>query len=300
MQAKFALSRQSQLVRSVLLGSGSSLGFGVTCDLGTNLLTSWPSVDLSELGRIELWCLQDLDLADEDILEWVDSLAGLHDVLANELWHELIDSLDQLTRRDLFGHDVSHLLANGTDLGRLCVGSLADLEWALLGEANAEASQDISVNGLHINICLDQRLPLADKGTQLVSGEVHAPEVAQAGLALDILDTKTHLAEVIGLILVQVAKGNLEHTPLELLGGDLCALAACDKSLAAHWVAEHGWGLDVIPLLKCEGVHDLLLASFLSFCETLVLTDSHVRDFLLLLHMYNKSEIRADNAIRLH
>merc|ERR1740130_234850 len=176
MQAKFALSRQSQLVRSVLLGSGSSLGFGVTCDLGTNLLTSWPSVDLSELGRIELWCLQDLDLADEDILEWVDPLACLHDVLAN-----------------------------GTDLGRLCVGSLADLEWALLGEANAEASQDISVNGLHINICLDQRLPLADKGTQLVSGEVHAPEVAQAGLALDILDTKTHLAEVIGLILVQVA-----------------------------------------------------------------------------------------------
>merc|ERR1740130_355704 len=217
MQAKFALSRQSQLVRSVLLGSGSSLGFGVTCDLGTNLLTSWPSVDLSELGRIELWCL--------------------HDLLANELWHELLDTLDQLTRRDLFGHDVSHLLANGTDLGRLCVGSLADLEWALLGEANAEASQDISVNGLHINICLDQRLPLADRGTQLVSGEVHAPEVAQAGLALDILDTKTHLAEVIGLILVQVAKGNLEHTPLELLGGDLCALAACDKSLAAHWVA---------------------------------------------------------------
>merc|ERR1740130_1629974 len=133
MQAKFALSRQSQLVRSVLLGSGSSLGFGVTCDLGTNLLTSWPSVDLSELGRIELWCLQDLDLADEDILEWVDPLACLHDVLANELWHEFLDSLDQLTRRDLFGHDVSHLLANGTDLGRLCVGSLADLEWALLG-----------------------------------------------------------------------------------------------------------------------------------------------------------------------
>jgi len=259
---------------------GSSLGLGIACDFGANLLASWARVQLSELGSIELWCLQDLHLADEDILEWVDSLAGLHDVLANELWHELLDSLHQLDGGDLLGHDINHLLADGTDLGRLCVRCLADLEWALLGEANAEASEDEAIDSLHVDVGLDEGLPLAHQGAELVSGEVHAPEAAESLLALDILHTEAHLAVGIILVLVEVSEGDFQDAALELVGSDLGSLGAGHESLADDWVGEKARSLDIIPILHGERIDDFLLGSLLSLSETLVLTDSHFRDFL--------------------
>ena len=214
----------SQRTRDLLLGLllSGGLGLGVASDLSTDLLTGRTGVDLGELGSIELWCLEDLDLADVDVLERVDALTGLHDILTDELRNELLDSLHELTAGDLLGHDVSHLLADGTNLSGLSVGSLADLEWTLLGETNAETPEDVSVNSLHVNRGLDERLPLADKGAELVGGEVHAPEVAKDLLALDLLNAELNLAVGIVLVLVEVTEGHLEHTTLKGVAGELC------------------------------------------------------------------------------
>ena len=69
---------------------------------------------------------------------------------------------------------------------------------------------------------LDQRLPLADQGAELVSGEAHAPEVGETLGALDILDTKADLTERIVLALVEVSEGDFEHAALETVRCDLC------------------------------------------------------------------------------
>ena len=39
------------------------------------------AVKFHELGKIELGLLEDLDLADEDVLEWEDFIAGTGDLL---------------------------------------------------------------------------------------------------------------------------------------------------------------------------------------------------------------------------
>merc|ERR1712146_100277 len=161
----------------------------------------------------------------------------------------------------LLGHDVGHLLADGTDLCRLRIRGLADLEWPLLSEANAEAAQDVAVDGLHIDIGLDQRLPLAHQGAELVGGEVHAPEATQHLLVLHVLNTEADLAVGVILVLVEVSEGDLENTALELVGRDLCALAASAKSLAADGVGEKAGSLHVIPVLVGERIDDLLLGS---------------------------------------
>ena len=61
-----------------------------------------------------------------------------------------------------------------TDLTRLSVARLLDLVRPLLGESNAEHADLVVVGGLHINVSLDQTLPLAHQRSQLVGGEVHA------------------------------------------------------------------------------------------------------------------------------
>ena len=60
-------------MRSSLLG----WGWDVTDSLGLGL------VELHKLGKIELGLLEDLDLADDDILKWEDFAALGGDLLAN-------------------------------------------------------------------------------------------------------------------------------------------------------------------------------------------------------------------------
>ena len=61
--------------------------------------------------------------------------------------------------RGLLGHDVSHLLPNLLDLGRLRVCRLLELVLAPLCESNAEEPQLVAVGGRHIDGALDGRLP---------------------------------------------------------------------------------------------------------------------------------------------
>lgn len=54
-------------------------------DLGPRLVRGRVSVELHELGDVELGRLEDLGLTDKDVLEEVDRLAGLLNLLADRL-----------------------------------------------------------------------------------------------------------------------------------------------------------------------------------------------------------------------
>lgn len=129
-------------------------------------------------------------------------------------------------------NDLGHLLANGTDLRRAGVGGLLDLVGASLGEGNGEQAEEVVVSGLHGDVGLDQGLPLADKGTELVGGEVETVEVGQTVLALDLVDAELDLAEGVVLIVLEVGEGDLEDTALEGVVGVLQTAGAVDQSLA--------------------------------------------------------------------
>ena len=57
----------------------SFLGWGLNWADGVGL----GAVELHELGKIELGLLEDLDLTDEDVLEWEDFIASTGDLLCN-------------------------------------------------------------------------------------------------------------------------------------------------------------------------------------------------------------------------
>lgn len=53
-------------------------------------------------------------------------------------------------------NDVNHLLTDGLDLGMLGVARLSLRLLLLLGEADAEDSEEVTVGGLNLNVSLDQ------------------------------------------------------------------------------------------------------------------------------------------------
>lgn len=126
-------------------------------DLGAGLVVS-SGVELEELAEIELGSLKDLDLADEDVTEGVDRLAGLLNLVSDNLGDELVNELLQVAGGGLSSHDLEHLLADLTDLSRLSVGSLLDLVDTLLGEGNSEEAKQVTVGSLDINVSLNDGL----------------------------------------------------------------------------------------------------------------------------------------------
>ena len=104
----------------------------------------------------------------------------------------------------------------------LSVAGLGGLVLLLLGEANAEDTEKVSVSGLNIDVSLDESLPLLDHGPPLVSGQVHSVEVAQAVLALNILADQLELAEgplCVGLVL-EISQRDLIDASLQTVRSD--------------------------------------------------------------------------------
>lgn len=232
-------------------------------------------MQLQQLGRIVLGLLQQLDLANAHILQWVDSLARLFNGLADRVGNQLLHDSLQVGRADLSSHNLKHALADGADLRRLGVAGLGDLLGAALGEGNAEETQQVAVRGLDVNMGLNQGLPLLDHGTQLVRSEGHAVEVGQAGLTLDLVDAQAELAE--GLVLrlvVQVTQAHLQDASAESIVSDLETGSAVNQGLADVAVVEHDGGLQVVPVLAGERVNNLFLQTLLSLAQALVLANN--------------------------
>lgn len=167
-----------------------------------------------------------------DILQGVDALGRLLDLTTDDLRDELVSELRKGAAGRLTLHDLGHLLADGTDLRRASVGGLLDLVGATLGEGNGEQANEVFIGGLHGNVGLDQGLPLADQGAQLVGGEIQAVEVGQAVLALDLVHAELDLAEGVILIVLQIRERDLEDTALQGVVGILQTARAVDESLA--------------------------------------------------------------------
>lgn len=220
-------------------------------------------METEESTKIKLGCLEELDLSDVDVLERVDALSGLLDLAADNLWDELLGELGKSARAGVPGHDLNHLLADCPDLRRGSVCGLLDLVWSSLGEADGEEAEEVVVSGLDNNVGLDEGLPFADEGAELVGGEVETVEVGQAVLALDLVDAELDLAERVVLILLEIGERNLEYPSLQRI---ICVLetgCAVDEGLSDISDGESSWRLDVVPVLLCEGV-GLLLETLLA------------------------------------
>lgn len=129
------------------------------------------------------------------VLQGVDALGGLLDFAADNFGDQLGNQLGEGAAGSLALDDVGHLASNGADLGRSSVGGLLDLVGASLGEGNGEEADEVVIGGLDGDVGLDESLPLADEGSELVGCEVKSVEVGQAALALDLVDAETNFAE---------------------------------------------------------------------------------------------------------
>mmetsp|Transcript_5784 Transcript_5784/g.14816 ORF Transcript_5784/g.14816 Transcript_5784/m.14816 type:complete len:267 (-) Transcript_5784:170-970(-) len=203
------------------------------------VLAAHIAMDLEELDHVKLGLAHDLCFAHEDVLQRENALRRLLHLLADQLWDELVDELLELDRRRLTHHHLTHLCTDLLDLRRRCVARLLQLVRPLARETDAEETQHVAIRRLHVDVRLDQRLPLAHQAAQLVSREVHPVKVCEAVRALHLLALEVHLAERLVLVLVKVRKVDLEHAPLQRVRSDARSARLRHRCLAAVAHGKH-------------------------------------------------------------
>jgi len=232
-------------------------------------ILSRSTVDLSELVGIKLGVLKKLDLADVNVGNRIDTNAALLDLLGNNLRDELVHKLMKAADRSLTTHDLHHTLADQVHTTRLSVGGkrmtlVTNGILLLCGESNAEHTHDVTIKSLHINVSLDERLPLADKRPETIVGEVHAMEISQATTTIDLIYTELHLSVSEFLILLKISQVGLKHTALKSISSDLKTDSLVYASLANSAVDEVVGSNNIIPFLTKEGILYSLTATLLS------------------------------------
>merc|ERR1719430_643153 len=76
---------------------------------------------------------------------------------------------------------------------------------------------------------------------------------------------------------LEISQRNLIDTSLQTIRGNLGSSSSVDQGLANLTNFEDRGGLDIIPILPCEGVDNLLLGSFFATnFQALVFTHSHI------------------------
>mmetsp|Transcript_7474 Transcript_7474/g.17801 ORF Transcript_7474/g.17801 Transcript_7474/m.17801 type:complete len:252 (+) Transcript_7474:253-1008(+) len=233
-------------------------------------------MQLHKLGDVKLGLLQNLDLADQAVLEWKNGLALLLNVFTDGLRDQLPNQISELHFPGFLRDDLHHPFANLADLRRLRVGVCLDLVAVPACESDAKQAYNVVVRRLDIDMCLYQRLPLLDQGADLVPRKRHAMKICEAAPALHFLNGEPDLLRGLVFVVLKVRKVYLQDPALELLCGNLRTLCPRDQGFTALPNREHAGCLDVIPLLPQEGVTSFLLATFLAaFREALVLAHSH-------------------------
>ena len=243
---------------------------------------------LEELTDVELGLLEDLDLADVHVGDGIDAETSLLDLLGDGLGDELVDKVVEGGSSSLTTHDLHHALADEVDAAGLCIDSkrmagVADSVGLLGSEGDAEHADHVAVKGLHVDVGLDERLPLLDERAETVVGDVHAVEGSEATTAIDLIATKTHLAVAGALILLGVSKVDLVDTAAKGVSSNLETSGLGNAGLAHLAVLEVVGSNNIIPLLAKERIlcgltASLLGAGVLAKCHLKVLLNSEEKE----------------------
>jgi len=112
-------------------------------------------IEFHKLGQVKLGLLEDLDLADEDVLKGEDLGAVLGDLLGDLIAQELSEELLEGVLGDLSHEDFHHLGAELVHVGALGVASGLDLVLVASGEGNSESSDKVAIGGLGLHESLN-------------------------------------------------------------------------------------------------------------------------------------------------
>lgn len=191
-------------------------------------------LDLADvnLGKMLVLFKQGNDTKSTNILQGVNSLGSLFNFTANDLGDKLCGKLREGAAGSFALHDLSHLLADSTDLRRAGVCGLLNLVRTSLRESDGKQTQKVVIGRLDSNVGLDERLPLAHKGSQLVSCEVQAVEVGQAVFPLDLVHAELDFAECVVFVVLQVSEGDLEDPALQRVVRILQTTGPVDQSFS--------------------------------------------------------------------
>ena len=166
------------------------------------------------------------------ILQRIDALGSLFNFTSDDLRDEFRCELGERASNSFALHDISHLLSDGANLRRAGICGFLDLVWTSLRKCDGKQTNEVIISRLHSDVSLNERLPLAHEGSQLVGSEVQSMEVGQAVFPLNLVHAKLDLAESVFFVALKIGERDFEDAAFESVIGVLETSCAIHESLS--------------------------------------------------------------------
>lgn len=129
-------------------------------------------------------------------------------------------------------HDIGHLLPDSANLRRARVCGFLDLVRASLRESDGEQTDKVVIGRLHSDVGLNECLPLAHEGPQLIGSEIQSVKVGQTVFPLNLVDTQLDFAEGVVFIVLKIGERDFKNPAFKRIVGILQTSSAVDESLS--------------------------------------------------------------------
>ena len=218
-----------------------------------------------QFGNIKLWLFEDLDFANVTILDGENRATLLRDLVTDGSRNEFLDQTLEVALGTEFGHVGDHLGTDRSALSGFGVTGGGDLVVLGSREGNAKETDGVSIGSTAIDIGFNDGLLFANERTQLVTGHVHAVEIHQTVVPLDIFDAQSNFTVGQGFVLLKVREGDFNDTALEVIGGNLLSLGLGDQGLSAILLRKDGRCHQFVPFFLEKRIDGLFAGSLLGF-----------------------------------
>jgi len=155
-------------------------------------------------------------------------------LIANGCGDQFLHQGFQITLGTEFGHVGTHLGTDGTTLCRFGItrGGYLIVLWFRKGDT--KQADVIAIGGTTINIRFNDGLFFANQTTEFVPGHIHAMEIHETIVALDIFHTQTNFAIRQCFILLQIRETDFDDPSLQIVGGNFLSLCLGNQRFATN------------------------------------------------------------------
>jgi len=189
-------------------------------------------VPFHQFRHIKFGFLQDFNFPDVTILDGKNRTRRLRNLIADRGRNQFFDQTLEVTLGAEFGHVGTHFGPDRPDLRTLRVTRRTYLIVLRFRKGDTKQTDRIAIGRPAIHIAFNNRLFLANEGTQLVAGHIHPVEIEQTIVPLDILNTQFNFAIREGFILLQIGQRHFDDPTFQIIGRNFLSRRFGNQGLA--------------------------------------------------------------------
>lgn len=220
---------------------------------------------LSELVLINFWSLNDFDLSDFNVLNWINVRNFFGNFFLNNFRSEKLKDFSSIGFSDFLSNDLVHFSSDWLLLWRLSIIGFALLVGWFSGKGNSEYSQNVSILRFTVLNGFNECFSFFDQRAEFISGHVNAVERCDGLSSLSLINNKFDFSPVESILVgSKIWLIGRYNSSFDTIFDFFETLGSVGTGEAKWFWLERSRCFELEPLLSRKWINNFLFHAFLT------------------------------------